>query len=100
MLRILNPATNPNGWIAAAGAVYAAAVMIYNATHHYGVFDINVLIAAAGAVLALFSRQLVTPVRDPRDGNGQPLLTVAAAQQILPTVTGSVTQITPPGKTG
>lgn len=71
--RLVNPATNPNGYMAAAGAVLAAAVMIDNAVHHHGVVDVPVIIAAAGAVGALFSRQYVTPVSDPRDGNGNTL---------------------------
>lgn len=75
--RLVNPVTNPAGYLAAAGAVYAAAVMIYNAMHHHGVIDTAVIVAAIGAVGALFTRTLVTPVKDPKDGNGQPLLPVA-----------------------
>lgn len=71
--RALNISTNPAGWLAAAGAVYAAAVMIYNAFNHHGVIDTNVIIAAVGAVGALLTRQVVTPVSDPKDGAGQPL---------------------------
>lgn len=74
LARIANPVTNPNGYIAAIGAVYAATVMIYNAVQHHGVIDTNVIIAAAGAVLALFGRTLVTPVKDPKDGNGNSLV--------------------------
>lgn len=73
MKRALNPSLNPAGLMAAAGAVYAAVVMILNAAHHHGVIDPQVIVAAAGAVLALLTRQAVTPVKDPRDGNGKPL---------------------------
>lgn len=73
--RAFNISTNPAGWLAASGAVYAAAVMIYNAYKGYGVIDVNVIVAAVGAVGALFTRQLVTPVKDPKDGNGTPLVT-------------------------
>jgi hypothetical protein len=73
--RMLNPMTNPNGYLAAAGAVFAAAVMIINAMHHHGIIDPPVIVAAAGSVAALFTRQLVTPVKDPKDGNGNPLVT-------------------------
>lgn len=76
MPRLLNPFTNPNGYLSAAGAVLAATVMITNAVHHHGIVDPTVIVAAVGAVGALFSRQLVTPVKDPKDGNGSPLLPV------------------------
>lgn len=71
--RALNVSTNPAGWMAAAGAVYAAAVMIYNAYNHHGVIDTNVIVAAVGAVGALLTRQVVTPVADPKDGAGRSL---------------------------
>lgn len=76
--RLVNPATNPNGYMAAAGAVLAAAVMIYNAVNHHGVIDTTVIVSAVGAVLALVSRSYVTPVKDPRDGNGGQLVPVAS----------------------
>lgn len=59
--------------LAAAGAIYAATVMITNTINHHGVIDPEVIVAAIGAVGALFTRQLVTPVADPKDGNGNPL---------------------------
>jgi hypothetical protein len=59
--------------MAAAGAVYAATVMITNAYNHHGVIQAPVIVAAVGAVAALLTRQAVTPVKDPRDGNGAPL---------------------------
>jgi hypothetical protein len=74
--RALSITTNPAGWLAAAGAVYAAAVMIMNAVHGHGIIDTSVIVAAIGAVGALFTRQLVTPVSDPRSG-GVPLVPVA-----------------------
>ena len=70
MPRLINPMTNPNGYLAAGGAVFAAAVMIINAVHHHGIIDPPVIVGAVGA---LFARQLVTPVKDPKDGNGNPL---------------------------
>ena len=73
MPRLLNPFLNPTGYLAAAGAVLAAAVMITNAVHHHGIIDPTVIVGAVGAVGALFARQQVTPVKDPRDGNGNPL---------------------------
>ena len=86
--RIVSPTLNAPGLMAAAGAVYAATVMILNAYHGHGVIDTNVVIAAVGAVAALLTRQVVTPVADPKDGNGNPLAPVPA-----PTVppTGTVT---------
>ena len=73
MPRLINPMTNPNGYLAAGGAVFAAAVMIINAVHHHGIIDPPVIVGAVGAVGALLARQLVTPVKDPKDGNGNPL---------------------------
>lgn len=59
--------------------------MIWNATHHHGVIDPQVIIAAIGAAAFLYARFKVTPVADPRDGNGQPLVAAAAipAQKTL-----------------
>lgn len=74
--RSLNPATNPTGWLAAIGAVYAVAVMSYNAFNGFGILDPGVIASAVGAVLALFARQVVTPVADPKDASGRPLAPV------------------------
>ena len=82
--RALNVNTNPAGLLAAAGVVYAAAVMIYNAVHHHGVIDTNVIIAAVGAVAALFTRQVVTPVADPKNGAGVPLVPVMPVTPTAP----------------
>jgi hypothetical protein len=73
MRRALSPSLNPAGLMAAAGAVYAATVMITNAYNGHGIIDPPVIVAAVGAVAALLTRQAVTPVKDPRDGNGTPL---------------------------
>lgn len=72
--RALNVSTNPAGWLAALGAVFAAATMIYNAMNHHGVIDTSVIVAAIGAVGALLTRQVVTPVSDPKNGAGMPLV--------------------------
>jgi len=48
--------------------------MIVNATHHHAVIDPQVVIAALAAAAFLYSRMKVTPVADPKDGNGQPLV--------------------------
>jgi hypothetical protein len=83
--RLVNPVTNPNGLIAAAGAVFAAAVMIYNAVNHHGIIDPAVIVAALGAVGTLLARQVVTPVADPKDGNGNPLVPASpAAAPVIP----------------
>lgn len=76
--RLLSPLTEPNAWIAAAGAVTAAVTMAVNAAHHHGVIDATVITAAVTAVAALFSRQLVTPVRDPRGSDGVQLVPVTS----------------------
>ena len=83
MKRAVSPTLNPAGLMAAAGAVYAAAVMITNAVHHHGIIDPAVIVAAVGAVAALLTRQVVTPVADPRDGNGKPLQP-AAVPAVVP----------------
>lgn len=84
MKRALTPSLNPTGIGSAVAAIYAAAVMIYNAMNHHGVIDTQAVIAAVAAAGFLYSRFKVTPVADPKDGNGQPL-------QAAPAV---------PGKTG
>lgn len=75
--RALNLTTNPAGFMAAAGAIFAAVVMITNAVNHHGLIDPAVIVAAVGAVGALLARNAVTPVKDPRDGNGNPLVPAA-----------------------
>ena len=74
----LSPVLNPTGLGSAAAAVYAAVVMIWNATHHMGVIDPQVVIAALAAAAFLYTRFRVTPIADPRDGNGAPLKTANA----------------------
>jgi len=74
--RAISPTLNPAGLMATGGAVYAATAMILNAYHGHGVIDPPVIIAAVGAVAALLTRQVVTPVADPKDGNGNPLVPV------------------------
>jgi hypothetical protein len=74
MRRVLAPSLNPTGIGSAIAALYAAVVMIWNATHHQGVIDPQVIVAALGAAAFLYARFKVTPVADPKDGNGNPLL--------------------------
>lgn len=73
MRRALSPSLNPTGLGASAAAIYAAVIMIWHAAHHQGVIDPQVIVAAVGAVAFLYARFKVTPVADPRDGNGNPL---------------------------
>lgn len=80
MNRLLSPATNPAGLTAAGMALYAAAVMITAALHHHGVVSVPVIVAAVSAVAALYTRQKVTPVADPKDGAGRPLAPVQFAK--------------------
>jgi hypothetical protein len=77
--RALSPNTNATGLGSAAAAIYAAVVMIWNASHHHAVIDPQVIIAAVGAAAFLYTRFKVTPVADPKDGNGQPLTAAAPA---------------------
>ncbi len=71
--RALTPTLNPTGLGSSIAAVYAAVVMVWNATHHHAVVDPQVILAALGAAAFLYTRVKVTPVADPRDGNGAPL---------------------------
>ena len=76
MKRVLSPSTNATGLGASAAVIYAAVQMIVNLTSHksgYG-FDPQVIVAAAAAAWLFYTRFKVTPVADPRDGNGQPLI--------------------------
>jgi hypothetical protein len=84
--RLLAPSLNPAGLGAAIAAIYAAVVMIVHAAHHQGVIDPQVLVAALGAAAFLWTRMQVTPVKDPKDGNGQPLIPVSAVATLKPPV--------------
>jgi hypothetical protein len=88
--RFASPLTNPNGYLAAAGAVLAAVIMIDNAAHGHGVIDATVIVSAVGAVAALASRQYVTPVKDPRDGNGNPLVAAKPVPAAAPQAAAEV----------
>jgi hypothetical protein len=82
--RALAPATNPTGLGSAVAAIYAAIVMIVNATHHHAVIDPQVIVAALGAAAFLYARFKVTPVADPKDGNGQPLVAAVPPAVVPP----------------
>lgn len=84
MKRALTPALNPTGISSAAAALYAAVVMIWNATHHQGVIDPQVIVAGLAAAAFLYARFKVTPVADPKDGNGNPLAAVPPAASAVP----------------
>jgi hypothetical protein len=84
--RTLNPLTNPNGYIAAVGAIVAAVVMITNALHHHGILDPAVVVSAVGAVAALFGRQVTTPIADPKDALGRPLVPAPDAEHLSDTL--------------
>jgi hypothetical protein len=75
--RWLNPNTNPAGWSAILGLAYATwqAITAAQATgpltwKQAGYIAAGVLWAAVSA----YVRSHVTPVADPRDGNGKPLM--------------------------
>jgi hypothetical protein len=79
MKRALAPATNPTGIGSSAAAVYAGIVMVLNAVNHHAVIDPQVIVAALTAAAFLYARFKVTPVADPKDGNGQPLVAAFTA---------------------
>ncbi len=86
MNRALSPNTNVTGIGAAVAALWAAAVMTWNATHGHGVIDPQVDISAITAAAFLYTRFKVTPVSDPKDGAGRPLVPApfARAEPIPP----------------
>lgn len=104
--RALNPATNPAGWLAAVGAVAAAVVMITSALQGHGLIDPAVIIAAVGAVGALLTRHVVTPVADPKNSAGVPLvpappgppIAVMPAEPARPPSWPSSVLLIPPGE--
>ena len=73
MIRLLK--LQPAAVGAAMAAVYAAAVMLYRAyAAHTGVLDWDLLVAAGMAVWGLWTYTQVTPVADPHDNAGRPLV--------------------------
>lgn len=78
MKRLITPSLNMPGLIAAALAIYAVIQGAYNSAHGSTVLTSSVIVAAISAALSAYARTQVTPVADPRDGNGTPLLTANA----------------------
>jgi hypothetical protein len=70
--------------------------MIVNAAHHHAVIDPQVIIAALTAAAFLYARFKVTPVADPKDGNGQPLIAAASVPVIAAALKAEKTLIQPP----
>lgn len=85
--RLLSLNTNTPGIGAALAALWAGGAMLWNYTHHQGIFDAQVFGAAAAAAYFIYTRVKVTPTADPRDGNGKPLVTAPPAAPVatLPT---------------
>lgn len=75
MKRAFSPATNPAGLTSLIAALYALGTGIWNVAHNHVALDPQVVVAALAAAAAWYTRQAVTPVRDPRDGAGHPLRT-------------------------
>ena len=86
MNRALSPNTNVTGIYAAIAAIYAAVVMIIHFAHHDGIIDPQVIVSAVTAAAFLYTRFKVTPVADPKDGAGRPLVPApfARAEPIPP----------------
>jgi hypothetical protein len=91
--RLISPSTNATGLGAAVAGIYAAVVMIWNAAHGHGVIDAQVLVAAVGAAAFLYTRFRVTPIADPRDGNGNPLVSAVPGVPAVPAPPSNVTVI-------
>ena len=97
MKRILSPSLNPTGLGASVAAVYAAVIMVWHVAHHTGVIDPQVLIGGAAAIWLFYTRFVVTPVADPKDGDGHLLVhVVPPAQPSNVTVTGTIAGPPPP----
>jgi hypothetical protein len=97
LTRLLHPALNPGGYMAAAGAVYAAVVMILNAAGGHGVISVPVIVSAIAAISSLLARHAVTPVADPRGADGTQLIPVT---QVATFRGAPVTGLPPTGVTG
>lgn len=100
MKRLLTPALNMPGLIAAIAAIYAIVQAAANTAGHGSVLTAPVIVAAIGAGLAAYTRTQVTPVADPRDGNSKPLtpeLLDLRYQPSVPSPSGTTT--TPAGST-
>ncbi len=91
--RLIHPKLNPAGLMSAAGAVYAVVTMIFNAYNHGGIISTPVILAAIAAVSALLTRQVVTPLADPVDGAGRPLVPAGVFDDIQP----AEPSVVPPG---
>jgi len=74
MKRALSPLTNPAGLTATGMALYAVISMVASTMHHHGAFSVPVVVAFISSAAALYTRQKVTPVTDPVDGAGRPLV--------------------------
>lgn len=72
--RALSPKLNATGIGSSIAAVYAAAVVIWNATHNHAPVDPQVIVAGVTALLFLYARFKVTPVADPKTSDGTPLV--------------------------
>lgn len=88
--RLLSMSTNPTGIAASVSAIWAAAVMIWNATNHHGVISTQVIVAALSAAAFLYTRFKVTPTADPKDGAGNPLIVPPAFTIPYATTTGGM----------
>lgn len=96
MKRALKLSLNPTGIGSAVSAVYAGIVMILNAASHHTVINPQVIVAALSAAAFLYTRMKVTPVADPKDGSGAPLLPVPAPPVTVTRTSASGTVTLPP----
>jgi hypothetical protein len=80
--RWLDPRTNPAGWSAVLGLAYATWQAITAAQAHGPLTWKQAGYIAAGvlwAAVSAYVRSHVTPVADPRDGNGDSLVKISSA---------------------
>lgn len=99
--RAISPTYNATGIASAVAAVYTAAVLIWNAAHHNGVIDPQAIVAAISALAFLYARFKVTPLADPKDGNGNslvPLVTIPVPPAPTAPVPPTVAPIPPPSE--
>jgi len=70
--RLLNPATNSAGLTLIAAVAYLVTQL---AGGHADLTQPRLYLPVLVAAIAWYTRSKVTPLADPRDGNGEPLLT-------------------------
>jgi hypothetical protein len=91
--RALSPQTNPTGLASAAGALYVIVQWAWTETGHKGTAS-PVVVALAFTIVSLITRYYVTPVADPRDPLGRPLVPLPPPKPLSWQETGTSSSVT------